>query len=180
MVITRVKLTSITLVMLVVLMGVTLRLGFETNHFEMFWNAVQITSCFLLVVGAWYLFAPPHLARIGRKSRALSKPGLIRSLFLGAGCAVLIGVIPEPMREEIGIWAGIGFASLIVLALVLGLFIGAMRRLGFIVKAPTAHAEFAWQNSVEDRLDELERLKRRDMVTPEEYAAKRLEILKDL
>ena len=35
-------------------------------------------------------------------------------------------------------------------------------------------------NSVEDRLDELERLKRRDMVTPEEYAAKRQEILKDL
>jgi len=34
--------------------------------------------------------------------------------------------------------------------------------------------------SAEDRLDELERLKRRDMVTPEEYAAKRQEILKDL
>jgi hypothetical protein len=34
--------------------------------------------------------------------------------------------------------------------------------------------------SIEDRLDELERLKRRDMVTPEEYAAKRQEILKDL
>jgi hypothetical protein len=35
-------------------------------------------------------------------------------------------------------------------------------------------------SSIEDRLDELERLKRRDMVTPEEYAAKRQEILKDL
>ena len=34
--------------------------------------------------------------------------------------------------------------------------------------------------TTEDRLDELERLKRRDMVTPEEYAAKRQEILKDL
>jgi hypothetical protein len=33
---------------------------------------------------------------------------------------------------------------------------------------------------VEDRLDELERLKRRDMVTSEEYAAKRQEILKHL
>jgi hypothetical protein len=32
----------------------------------------------------------------------------------------------------------------------------------------------------EDRLDELERLKRRDMVTAEEYAAKRQEILKSL
>jgi hypothetical protein len=34
--------------------------------------------------------------------------------------------------------------------------------------------------TIEDRLDDLERLKRRDMVTPEEYAAKRQEILKDL
>jgi len=34
--------------------------------------------------------------------------------------------------------------------------------------------------SAEDRLDELERLKRRDMVTPEEYATKRAEILKDI
>jgi hypothetical protein len=34
--------------------------------------------------------------------------------------------------------------------------------------------------SSEDRFDELERLKRRDLVTPEEYAAKRQEILKDL
>jgi hypothetical protein len=32
----------------------------------------------------------------------------------------------------------------------------------------------------EDRLDELERLKRRDMVTPDEYAAKRQDILRDL
>ena len=36
------------------------------------------------------------------------------------------------------------------------------------------------KTTCEDRLDELERLKRRDMVTPEEYAAKRQEILKDL
>ena len=36
------------------------------------------------------------------------------------------------------------------------------------------------ERSVEDRLDELERLKRRDMVTSEEYAVKRQEILKDL
>jgi hypothetical protein len=34
--------------------------------------------------------------------------------------------------------------------------------------------------SVEDRLDDLERLKRREMVTSEEYDAKRQEILKDL
>lgn len=34
--------------------------------------------------------------------------------------------------------------------------------------------------SVEDRLDELELLKRRDLITSEEYAAKRQEILQDL
>jgi hypothetical protein len=34
--------------------------------------------------------------------------------------------------------------------------------------------------TTEDRLEELERLKRRDMVTPEEYAAKRHEILGDI
>ena len=36
------------------------------------------------------------------------------------------------------------------------------------------------KRSAEDRLDELERLKRRDMVTAEEYAAKRQDILQDL
>jgi hypothetical protein len=40
--------------------------------------------------------------------------------------------------------------------------------------------DYAPLRTVEDRLDELERLKRRDMVTPEEYAAKRQDILKDL
>jgi F0F1-type ATP synthase membrane subunit b/b' len=36
------------------------------------------------------------------------------------------------------------------------------------------------QRTAEERLDELERLKRRDMVTSEEYAAKRRDILEDL
>jgi len=40
--------------------------------------------------------------------------------------------------------------------------------------------EIEIRRSVEDRLDELERLKRRDMVTTEEYASKRQDILKDL
>jgi hypothetical protein len=38
----------------------------------------------------------------------------------------------------------------------------------------------AQARSAEDRLDELERLKRRAMVTPEEYEAKRKDILNDL
>ncbi len=45
---------------------------------------------------------------------------------------------------------------------------------------PDPHEEGTTSARVEDRLDELELLKRRDMVTPEEYTAKRQEILKDL
>ena len=60
MVIRLVQLTGIITVMLVVLMGVTFGLGFETHHFETFWNVVQLTGCFLLIVGIWYLIAPPH------------------------------------------------------------------------------------------------------------------------
>jgi hypothetical protein len=47
------------------------------------------------------------------------------------------------------------------------------------LKAPDK-TESSAKPTVESRLDELERLKRREMVTPEEYAAKRQEILKDL
>jgi len=57
-----VQLTSIIMVVLVVLLGVTFVLGFETNRFESFWNTVQFTSSFLLIVGIWYLIAPPHRA----------------------------------------------------------------------------------------------------------------------
>jgi hypothetical protein len=111
MIIKLVKLTSIMMVMLVVVLGATLRLGFETNHFEPFWNVLQFTGVFLLLIGVWYIIAPPHLSITRTKS---------------------IGLHP------------------------------------------------AFQRSIEDRLDELERLKRRDVLTPEEYTAKRQEILKDL
>ncbi len=55
------------------------------------------------------------------------------------------------------------------------MFVPFMRigKTGFQPESPSAQ-------SVEDRLDELDRFRRRDMVTPEEYAAKRQEILKDL
>jgi hypothetical protein len=58
-----------------------------------------------------------------------------------------------------------------------------MIRVGYKqLKTPWDHLQHDGKDdrSTEDRLDELERLKRRDMVTPEEYAAKRQEILKDL
>ncbi len=65
-----VKLTSIITVMLVVLMGLAFCLGLETNHYEMFWSVVQFTFCFTLLVGVWYLIAPPHrnMPRRARKS----------------------------------------------------------------------------------------------------------------
>ncbi len=47
-------------------------------------------------------------------------------------------------------------------------------------RKPEQEAVSPQYHAVEDRLDELERLKRRDIVTPEEYAAKRQEILKGL
>ena len=101
---------------------------------------------------------------------------LIKSLLWGSGVAIATSLIPEPLRGQIAIGGSIVFFGLLVLCLIV-ITVRQMRR------SPTSnppHAEFAWQNSVEDRLDELERLKRRDMVTPEEYAAKRQEILKDL
>jgi hypothetical protein len=100
--------------------------------------------------------------------------------FIILGILVALNLIPEPLHGKIAIGAGIGFLGLLVLGLILGLVMGAVRRMRRAPTSNSSHAEFAWQKSVEDRLDELERLKRRDMVTPEEYAAKRQEILKDL
>lgn len=68
--------------------------------------------------------------------------------------------------------AGIGAGSIIAGVLQ---FTGRVK-FGRVIEAETRETA----KEVEDRLDELERLKRRDMVTPEEYAAKRAEILKDL
>jgi hypothetical protein len=51
-------------------------------------------------------------------------------------------------------------------------------KFGRVIEAETSIPDKT--QSSENRLDELERLKRRDMVTPEEYAVKRQEILKDL
>jgi hypothetical protein len=65
-----IKITSIILVMLIVLMGVTLGVGFETNHFEPFGHVLDFTGSFLLLVGIWYLIAPPHLAITRKKPNA--------------------------------------------------------------------------------------------------------------
>ncbi len=69
---------------------------------------------------------------------------------------------------------GIGIGSIVAGLLQ---FKGTVK-FGHVVEAETSIPDNP--QSPEDRLDELERLKRRDMVTPEEYAAKRQEILKDL
>jgi hypothetical protein len=104
----------------------------------------------------------------------------VKSLVYGACVAVIVGLIPEPLRGEIIMWAGISFLGLLATGLVVLFVVGAVRRIRRAAMPRSTRAEFAWQSIVEDRLDELERLKRRDMVTPEEYAAKRQEILKDL
>ena len=51
-------------------------------------------------------------------------------------------------------------------------------KFGRVIEVDSSSAEKTQRT--EDRLDELDRLKRRNMVTSEEYAAKRQEILKDL
>jgi type VI protein secretion system component VasK len=58
--------------------------------------------------------------------------------------------------------------------------ISAVRAAKLVEEKRQSSSDELSDRSVEDRLDELERLKRRDLVTPEEYAAKRQEILKDL
>jgi len=69
----------------------------------------------------------------------------------------------------------LAFGSLYTLANVIWMCLGE-ETAPVVSSTPEARI---WR-SVEDRLDELERLKRRDMVTPEEYGTKRQEILKDL
>jgi hypothetical protein len=70
-----------------------------------------------------------------------------------------------------------------------GAFVGLASYLNNKISKPTRDLldeldnnwdEQSHRKTVEDRLDILERLKRREMVTPEEYTAKRQEILKDL
>jgi hypothetical protein len=100
---------------------------------------------------------------------------LLSSLTLAIIIASILRAFPS--RDVFWIFMGIFSAAFFLFIGLVGLV--AIRRLRSSLKSDSS-AQFAWQNSVEDRLDELERLKRRDMVTPEEYAAKRQEILKDL
>jgi hypothetical protein len=107
--------------------------------------------------------------------------------------AITINVIAGGLIALIGGFVIVQGASLLVampfhpgifvaLALSVGagiyLVVGGLRRVRAACVIPKE--VMTDSRSIEDRLDELERLKRRDMVTPEEYAAKRQEILKDL
>jgi hypothetical protein len=81
-----------------------------------------------------------------------------------------------------GTFAAKFFASAIIFCLGFAYFLIAFPAIDRLSRSLNGPPPLPHQRtrSVEDRLDELERLKRRDMVTPEEYAAKRQEILKDL
>jgi hypothetical protein len=103
---------------------------------------------------------------------------------LGSGIVVLISYhsIREAMPEEIRSWL-----TPIAAGIVAGVASCLLRKAANLpTRGELRDNSVRDQNDqaavykVEDRLDELERLKRRDMVTPEEYAAKRQEILKDL
>jgi hypothetical protein len=99
----------------------------------------------------------------------------LSSLTLGMIVASILRAFPS--RDVFWSFTGIFLAAFFLLLGLVGF--AALRRGRDTLKSGSS-AQFAWQNSVEARLDELERLKRRDMVTSEEYAAKRQEILKDL
>jgi predicted Holliday junction resolvase-like endonuclease len=85
-------------------------------------------------------------------------------------------LVPEPLQGQIAFGLLIAVFVLLLVVLPVLVLITHFRNRAM----ENDSAQFAWQNSVEDRLDELERLKRRAMVTPEEYEAKREEILRDL
>ena len=105
----------------------------------------------------------------------------IRPGWIGVATALVVSVglslTPASLQDEINRYA---FAPII------GLFAMSLMGIYVMSRASTSKLKSATdvirqaRKSTEDRLDELERLKRRDMVTPEEYAAKRQEILKDL
>ncbi len=92
-------------------------------------------------------------------------------LFLGSYFVCL----PNSLREK-AIPAGMLLLGLYLLTTGVKLTRGAFN----ILKQRELGTIDTNYRTVEDRLDELERLKRRDLVTPEEYAAKRQDILKDL
>jgi hypothetical protein len=84
-------------------------------------------------------------------------------------------------------------AAFLLVALFTDDFHGLIKPVGpFVIVASVINVFICWRGaakfdsslvarapSVEDRLDELERRKRRDMVTLEEYAAKRQDTLED-
>ena len=100
---------------------------------------------------------------------------LAGSLIICASVALAL----SSYKPDRSFWAGAGAA---LINIPFGLYI-AFQGIGFFFKARSLKRKGESPSrlqTAEDRLDELERLKRRDMITPEEYTAKRQEILKDL
>jgi hypothetical protein len=101
-----------------------------------------------------------------------------------AGSIIALGGVFMSICGCLLVYRGANFSEKLppTMIVALGFFVcrQGIRRALFASKLLARPSETLNSQSAEDRLDELERLKRRDMVTPEEYAAKRQEILKDL
>jgi len=101
------------------------------------------------------------------------------------GGFILLVVVPIFLFTASNFDSGFGYLVALVpvfigmSAVVVGLLqFNGRAKFGRVIEIDSAAA--GKEQRTEDRLDELERLKRRDMITPEEYATKRQEILKDL
>jgi hypothetical protein len=95
------------------------------------------------------------------------------SLFAGFLSFTVVGVTVHMLGQgHPNTIAFVGDGMTIVFASVTGLLCCA--------RAYKADVALVTRETVEDRLDEMERLRRRNLISPEEYAYKRQEILKEL
>jgi hypothetical protein len=110
------------------------------------------------------------------KIRLLMLPQLVATL------ALLAFIWFVPRNSSFFIFIDLAFVALFTANLIWWVKKGLPihTRLVNQMKAEESPLPTRESRTVEDRLDELERHKRRNMVTPEEYAAKRQDILKDL
>jgi len=153
-----------------------------------FCRLILVIAC-LVVFRAWSQWGRLH-GVIPNAGQLINLKGSnrTRAMWRGAGFLLLLGcwLVAAAMPESIANFfhppavASSDLARAIAVTVLLAVLVGFAVLPIMTNIRNYRNAARAISKSVEDRLDELERLKRRDMVTPEEYAAKRQEILKDL